>query len=377
MTLAVALKEAGNGLYKRKRYADAIQKYMQAMALLPHHEAILMNIAQCYVRLKEWDDAIEFSNRVLLINPRHVKALSRRSASYYHQGQLDKALEDINKAVDLAPEIDDLLAEQRLYQGEVDDNRAEAELHNKLKANPILVEMNTLIDKYLASHEEMTMEELRQWYQVILLLLKRPDQQVLLRTRGVLPILMKKLDHVDGTACDLLNVLIEASRDCRRTQETLFERAFLETVIKLLRYTDDFQIPKRTICLVYECMDLKVWKNKLLSDPFFDTLLMAIQDQHSKNVDPEFVQKACMVLFALSGYSSSIRTFEQGAPNPLALGVAFLELSKQDPSNTKLVREAAAGLLSNLSTSKKFQMDVQKDKDHRVSLLASQNGLRQ
>jgi len=67
----------GNLHFKRKEYVIALEKYMEALKLLPYEGKTLLNIAQVHIKVKDWDDAEEFLKRSLQIDPLHVKALSR------------------------------------------------------------------------------------------------------------------------------------------------------------------------------------------------------------------------------------------------------------------------------------------------------------
>mmetsp|Transcript_18858 Transcript_18858/g.31477 ORF Transcript_18858/g.31477 Transcript_18858/m.31477 type:complete len:928 (+) Transcript_18858:73-2856(+) len=74
------LKLKGNKFFKAKNYADARDKYMEALALTPYDgTAILTNVAQAYIKLQEYDDALEFLERAIALDPKCIKAYSRKA----------------------------------------------------------------------------------------------------------------------------------------------------------------------------------------------------------------------------------------------------------------------------------------------------------
>lgn len=361
-------KEKGNVYYKRKMYNDAIKLYMKALRALPHQEAILTNLAQCYLRLGQLDDALEFCNRVLFVNPKHVKGLSRRAATYYRQGRLDLTLKDINAAVELAPDNPDLLIEQRSYQGEWDDNKAEEALKKRISTtkdtesfqDTQLVIFDQLLDAYL------TEKETKGLYQAMNLMMVEEDMKIMLRTKGVLTKLMNEFeewiqeeDHDTAQLADVIQVLTTASKENRRNQEVLCVKSILDAVYTLLTDEKHRDLRRLGVSLLYECVDLKLWKTKLSGKKFINAMYRVLDEElKQENTEKDYYLKQASILLVLSGSPASIKQLETTSPEPMSVLTSVLDRENANPSNTSLIRESVCGILSNLSTSRVFQSRV-------------------
>jgi tetratricopeptide (TPR) repeat protein len=66
----------GNTYFKAKKYDVALTHYLDALKSQPFDVKVLMNIAQCYLKLEGGqEDAWEFISRVLRIQPNHAKVV--------------------------------------------------------------------------------------------------------------------------------------------------------------------------------------------------------------------------------------------------------------------------------------------------------------
>lgn len=76
---ATALRLKGNKFFKQKLYEDALRSYMEALKLCPYDDvAVLTNIAQVFIKMKQSEDALEFLNRALALKPSDTKVLQHR-----------------------------------------------------------------------------------------------------------------------------------------------------------------------------------------------------------------------------------------------------------------------------------------------------------
>lgn len=74
------LKAKGNKLFKAKQFAEARDKYMEALAITPYSgTALLTNIAQAYIKMLEYDNALEFLDRAVKLDPKCIKGYSRKA----------------------------------------------------------------------------------------------------------------------------------------------------------------------------------------------------------------------------------------------------------------------------------------------------------
>ncbi len=121
------LRLRGNQLFKRKKYLEALKCYMDALESMPWSVSIIGNIAQVYLRQKNYERALEFSERALFLEPENVKALWRHSRACIGAGVLEEAVNDLKFAAIINPddeEISDQLAkaEQKWSELQAENN---------------------------------------------------------------------------------------------------------------------------------------------------------------------------------------------------------------------------------------------------------------
>jgi peptidylprolyl isomerase len=102
---AAKLKEEGTGLFKEKRFAEAITSYEEACDYLENVDAATAtwvtckgNAAQAAINMQDYPQAVHFATEALSKDPTNVKALYRRGLSRNHIGLPDEAMEDLKKA---------------------------------------------------------------------------------------------------------------------------------------------------------------------------------------------------------------------------------------------------------------------------------------
>jgi len=109
---ATKLKDKGTDAFKEKNYDVAIDAYSDAAELVDGESgdantifvACKLNLAQCYINIKDYPSAIEASSKVLNIEPTNVKALYRRAVARNAIGMPDEAKEDLEIASGIDPE---------------------------------------------------------------------------------------------------------------------------------------------------------------------------------------------------------------------------------------------------------------------------------
>jgi tetratricopeptide (TPR) repeat protein len=74
---ADVLRLRGNNAFKKKDYNSALSIYKDSLRSMPYTDKTLLNIAQCYIKLSEFEDAIEFLSRVLYLDDTNAKVESR------------------------------------------------------------------------------------------------------------------------------------------------------------------------------------------------------------------------------------------------------------------------------------------------------------
>lgn len=119
MRLVVKNKEEGNELFKGGNFRPAAARYHKALThaskffdLSPDDEievnqlklSLYLNLAQCYIKLENWDNTLRNCDDALNIDANNSKALFRRSVVWEAKKDYEKALDDLKRAEELNPE---------------------------------------------------------------------------------------------------------------------------------------------------------------------------------------------------------------------------------------------------------------------------------
>ena len=113
MRMVVKNKEEGTELFKGGNYRPAAARYHKALThaskffdLSPDDEqevkavklSLYLNLAQCYIKLENFDNVIRNCDEALSLEDNNAKALFRRAAAYESKKDWDKALQDLKNA---------------------------------------------------------------------------------------------------------------------------------------------------------------------------------------------------------------------------------------------------------------------------------------
>jgi len=111
-TTAEVQKQKGNKAFKRRDYEKALRRYQEALDEMPFLVPVLSNMAQCHLKLKNYDDTIEYCSRALFLKPSWVKAYSRRALAKRRKGMFQEALNDLEDGLKVEPENESLQKEK-------------------------------------------------------------------------------------------------------------------------------------------------------------------------------------------------------------------------------------------------------------------------
>lgn len=117
---AMMLKNEGNNHIKSENYTEAVQVYNKALENIKSHSgddviqlrlSLLLNLAMCYLKQKDYKKTVEVSEEALSINSKSVKALFRRGLARFESGELATAVADVKMAAKLSPDDKTIAAE--------------------------------------------------------------------------------------------------------------------------------------------------------------------------------------------------------------------------------------------------------------------------
>ncbi|KAI8974647.1 Metallo-dependent phosphatase-like protein [Pilobolus umbonatus] len=106
-TLAEKIKNEANGLFKDKRFPEAIEKYTSAIDLNPNVPSYYTNRAFCHLKLESYGYAIADSEQALKVDPLFTKANYRRASANMALGNFKEALKDLRIVSKRAPDDKD------------------------------------------------------------------------------------------------------------------------------------------------------------------------------------------------------------------------------------------------------------------------------
>jgi len=119
-TMALALKNDGNELFKSKIILDARNVYLKAIKFIEDDTgeeidelkfSLYNNLALMNIKLKEFDKAIEVAKKAIDINFTNVKIWFRKAQAEYGVHNYQQALDDLKEALNLEPENEEVIKE--------------------------------------------------------------------------------------------------------------------------------------------------------------------------------------------------------------------------------------------------------------------------
>jgi len=119
LMLGLQRKEQGGGLFKRKRFEMALQKYIKVTELMNQTDSMSksckqraadlkhvaeMNKVACYLQLGEATKALAICNTILAADRNNTKALLRRGKAHFCRHEHVDAQKDLERCIELDPE---------------------------------------------------------------------------------------------------------------------------------------------------------------------------------------------------------------------------------------------------------------------------------
>merc|ERR1719210_1075692 len=109
-------KEAGNQLYKAKKYLEALSKYSEAIDLCPECPAYYGNRSACHMMLSQYTKALEDAKTAVNLDSNFVKGFVRIAKCCIALGETPSAKQAIDQGLTLEPESKAFETEIQNYQ---------------------------------------------------------------------------------------------------------------------------------------------------------------------------------------------------------------------------------------------------------------------
>ena len=98
---AEALKLEGNRAIAEKKFELAVEKYTEAIKVLPTNAVYYANRAAAYTNLQKYDEAVKDATTAIKIDPNYSKGYSRLAYAKYVQDKPEEALEAYKKVLEI------------------------------------------------------------------------------------------------------------------------------------------------------------------------------------------------------------------------------------------------------------------------------------
>lgn len=97
-------EKIGKSLKEAKRFEEAVKYYQKCHEKQRKNKLYLINLADCYLKLKNYWKAILFADKLVELDTTYFKTYKIRSIAYYEINDMEKSLENINKAINIQPD---------------------------------------------------------------------------------------------------------------------------------------------------------------------------------------------------------------------------------------------------------------------------------
>jgi len=98
------MKEEASAIFKEGKYAEAMEKFNECLALDPlnanFNSTILLNISICQDKQGNKQDALRTLNKAIKYQPRYAKALVKRGDMHIAQEDFNDAIRDYSEAAE-------------------------------------------------------------------------------------------------------------------------------------------------------------------------------------------------------------------------------------------------------------------------------------
>ncbi|KAM7396647.1 hypothetical protein PAMP_019673 [Pampus punctatissimus] len=176
---SLIVKEKGTQYFKEGKYKQASVQYKRIVSWLEHESSLSeedekkqkvlqlaahLNLAMCFLKLKELNQALENCDKALELDASSEKALFRRGEALYGMKEFDKARDDFKQVVELYPankaaKSQMVLCQKHIKEQHEKDKRIYANMFQKFAERDSKKEAEKMKDETKEnSNEEMDIE---------------------------------------------------------------------------------------------------------------------------------------------------------------------------------------------------------------------------
>lgn len=169
---AQAKKTEGNNLFKAKKYAEAIEKYTEAIANDASDVTFYSNRSACHAALEQWEQAADDGRTCIMTDKNFVKGYFRAGLAMQNMGNLDAALDYVKRGLGIESgnadlkrmsreledamrikKVESLCSQAESHIASRDVYKAYATLDSALRLEPTDAKLNRLMDQVRPQYE--------------------------------------------------------------------------------------------------------------------------------------------------------------------------------------------------------------------------------
>lgn len=151
---ALALKSEGNTFFKSKQYAQAIEKYTEAIAADPTDVTFFSNRSACHAALRQWQEAADDGRQCIIVDRTFVKGYFRNALALQNLENYDAAIDVIKRGLGVDPANADLKRMQREIEDSIRARKVDAAIEQANK----LLDVNDIPGAYKTTDAAMRLD---------------------------------------------------------------------------------------------------------------------------------------------------------------------------------------------------------------------------
>lgn len=237
---AYRLVEEGNELYRQGLFSDALKKYNKALEEKPDEPEILLNIANCYYRMKNYDSALEFYTRAFeKSKDKEIQAKAKyNTANTLYRlaeniasnninqaiGFLQRCMNEYRKSVKLKPDFNEAIENAELTGMLI--KKLQEELLNTLKQQ---TNIENNINSILENQQNLT-DEMENMLKGDTELSEEKKEELIKKQNEIRADTQKYADTVDNK--DLQDILNKVTEDQKEVEENIAQNKLKEAIDK-------------------------------------------------------------------------------------------------------------------------------------------------